>query len=221
MCIRDRNVAGYDVSRLMTGAMGTLGVLLDISVKVLPEPQHKLTLVAKTQPGKAIEDMQTLAGMGLPVTASACFDGNMYTRIAGTESAINAASNKLPGDTTDSPDIWQQLREHELPFFNSHKPLWRISVPPLTPPLSIDGEWLYDWAGTQRWLFTEATADAVRNACSAVNGHATLFRADEELKRNAGVFQPLSTTLLSLHQRLKQEFDPACVFNHQRLFPEF
>ena len=221
-----KNVAGYDVSRLMTGAMGTLGVLLDISVKVLPQADHELTLVQETPVETAIKEMQALAGLGLPVTATAWFDNTMYTRIAGTESAINAAASKLPGqklpgNMTDSANLWRQLREQELPFFNNSRPLWRISVPALTKPLDIEGTWLYDWAGMQRWLYTDATADTVRKASSAVNGHATLFRADEKIKRDAGVFHPLPATLLNLHQRLKQEFDPAGIFNHQRLFPEF
>lgn len=216
-----KNVAGYDVSRLMTGAMGTLGVLLEISVKVLPKASHELTLVQEASANKAIEAMQALAGLGLPVTASAYIDGNMYTRLAGTESAINAAASRLTGDKTDGEALWIQLREQTLPFFNSEQSLWRISVPALTAPMNIKGSWLYDWAGMQRWLLTDATSDEIRNASTDVNGHATLFRADEKLKRNAGVFQPLPATLLKLHQNLKNEFDPAGIFNHQRLFPEF
>ncbi len=221
-----KNVAGYDVSRLMTGAMGTLGAILDISVKVLPRSKQEHTLVQETPIEKAIENMQALAGLGLPVTASAYLEGKMYTRLSGTESATSAAAKKLPGDKlpgnqAGSIELWLQLREHQLPFFNKKQSLWRISVPALTNPIDINGSWLYDWAGMQRWLFTDATAETVRTATRAVNGHATLFRADENIKREAGVFQPLPAPLLKLHQRLKQEFDPAGIFNHQRLFPEF
>lgn len=216
-----KNVAGYDVSRLMTGAMGTLGTLLDISVKILPATKHELTLVSTTQTEKAINEMQALAGTGLPVTASAYLNGVMYTRIAGSEAAVKAAADKLPGDKTDDNDFWQQLREHKLEFFNTNKPVWRISVPALTNPADIEGDWLYDWAGMQRWLITDTPADKIRSSIASVGGHATLFRADEELKRQAGVFHPLPTPLVKLHQRLKQEFDPDGIFNHQRLFPEF
>ena len=224
-----KNVAGYDVSRLMTGAMGTLGVLLDISVKVLPKVPRELTLSATTESEKAIEDMQSLAGLGLPITASAYIDGTMYTRLSGTDTSINAAASKLKDSGTiqstlnasDKTELWTQLREHTHPFFQNQSSLWRISVPALTKPIDLNGNWLYDWAGMQRWLFTDAAANTVRSQCEAIGGHATLYRGSEELKRSAGVFHPLSTPLLKLQQRLKHEFDPHSIFNHQRLFPEF
>ncbi len=224
-----KNVAGYDVSRLMTGAMGTLGVLLDISVKVLPEAKSELTLSTITDTEQAIKDMQALAGLGLPITASAFIDDKMYTRLSGTETAINAAADKLNGsgnvqgkvNATASSELWAHIREHTHPFFQNHGSLWRISVPALTKPIELDGNWLYDWAGMQRWLFTDASANTVRSQCEAVGGHATLYRGTEQLKRDAGVFHPLPSPLLKLHQRLKHEFDPEGIFNHQRLFPEF
>jgi len=98
-----KNVAGYDVSRLMTGAMGTLGVLLDISIKVLPATPHQVTLSRETTVEDAIESMQSLAGLGLPVTASAYEDGKQLMRIAGTETAVNASAEKLAGDKEEHP----------------------------------------------------------------------------------------------------------------------
>ena len=224
-----KNVAGYDVSRLMTGAMGTLGLLLDISVKVLPKAKSELTLSATMESDKAIEDMQALAALGLPITASAYIEGTLYIRLSGTETAINAAANKLESsDSThstvyasDDTELWTQLKEHTHPFFQNQSSLWRISVPALTKPLDLDGTWLYDWAGTQRWLFTDVAANAIRSQCESAGGHATLYRGSDELKRSVGVFHPLPKALLTLQQRLKHEFDPQCVFNHQRLFPDF
>ena len=224
-----KNVAGYDVSRLMTGAMGTLGILLDISVKVLPKEASELTLSITADTEKAIVDMQALAGLGLPITASAYVNDTMYTRLSGSELSINAAAKKLNSNgrvqntvnTSDAVELWAQLREHAHPFFQNESSLWRISVPALTKPVELDGNWLYDWAGMQRWLFTDASANTVRNQSAAIGGHATLYRGSEQLKRDAGVFQPLQTPLLNLHQRLKHEFDPHGIFNHQRLFPEF
>jgi len=212
-----------------TGAMGTLGVLLDISVKVLPKVPRELTLSATTESEKAIEDMQSLAGLGLPITASAYIDGTVYTRLSGTDTSINAAASKLKDSGTiqstlnasDKTELWTQLREHTHPFFQNQSSLWRISVPALTKPIDLNGNWLYDWAGMQRWLFTDAAANTVRSQCEAIGGHATLYRGSEELKRSAGVFHPLSIPLLKLQQRLKHEFDPHSIFNHQRLFPEF
>ena len=216
-----KNVAGYDVSRLMTGAMGTLGVLLDVSVKVLPKAECETTLAQSLDESDAIEAMQALAGSGLPVTASAYIDGNMYTRLSSTDGAIKAAASRLPGDSIDNPQLWTDLKEHTLPFFNTSQPLWRISVPALTPAMNIEGNWLHDWAGMQRWLKSDTSATEIRNACEKAGGHATLYRASETLQREAGVFHPPAAPLLTLQQRLKNEFDPAGLFNHQRLFPQF
>ena len=222
-----KNVAGYDVSRLMTGAMGTLGILLDISVKVMPQVDHELTLSTAIDTDNAIDQMQALAGYGLPVTASAYSDGTMVTRLSGTEVAVNAAADKLISSTensvkpSDNAEFWTQLKEHTHPFFQNRSSLWRISVPALTKPIDLNGSWLYDWAGMQRWLHTDEPADTVRSQSAAAGGHATLYRGTEELKRSAGVFHPLPAPLLKLQQRLKHEFDPHGVFNHQRLFPEF
>lgn len=216
-----KNVAGYDVSRLMTGAMGTLGVLLDISVKVLPKAEQELTLAADVDLNQAIEDMQALAGLGLPVTASAYIDGTMYTRLSGTDAAITAAASKLNGDKSDDTELWSQLREHTHPFFNNQNPLWRISTPALAKPLNLDGIWLYDWAGMQRWFYSLEAANTIRDQCNAIGAHATLYKASDQTKREAGVFHPLVPPLLNLQKRLKQEFDPHGIFNHQRLFPEF
>ena len=209
--------------------MGTLGLLLDISVKVLPKAKSELTLSATMESDKAIEDMQALAALGLPITASAYIEGTLYIRLSGTETAINAAANKLESsDSThsavyasDDTELWTQLKEHTHPFFQNQSSLWRISVPALTKPLDLDGTWLYDWAGTQRWLFTDVAANAIRSQCESAGGHATLYRGSDELKRSVGVFHPLPKALLTLQQRLKHEFDPQCVFNHQRLFPDF
>lgn len=222
-----KNVAGYDVSRLMTGAMGTLGVLLDVSIKVLPRAPHDITLATPLDATQAIEDMQALAGLGLPVTASAYVNGTQYTRLSGTEKTTRAAASQLKGDVINSNELWTQLQEQTHPFFDQkEQALWRISVPALTPPLEIHGAWLYDWAGMQRWLIPEAaTSDAsaanIRRLTEAAGGHATLYRADDSMKNEVPVFHSLPDPILDLHKRLKREFDPQGIFNHQRLFQEF
>ena len=216
-----KNVAGYDVSRLMTGAMGTLGVLLDVSVKVLPKAESEITLAQPLDASDAIEAMQALAGSGLPVTASAWIDGDMFTRLSSTEGAVNAAASKLPGDKIENPQLWTELKEQRLPFFSTDAPLWRISTPALTPVMDIEGSWLCDWAGMQRWLKSDAPASVIRSQCESVGGHATLYRASETLRRETGVFHPPAAPLLKLQKRLKNEFDPAGIFNYQRLFKEF
>ena len=215
-----KNVAGYDVSRLMTGAMGTLGVLLDVSLKILPATSYAVTLTTDATAEESIEQLQALGGMGLPVTASAWYQDKIHIRLAGSTGTVNPAARKLNGNKSNEPELWQQLKDHTHPFFNQQVSLWRINVPALTPPLAIEGEWLYDWAGMQRWLLTNADAKDIRNQCIAVGGNATLFRAKEKIKQKVDVFQPLPPSLLKLHRRLKQEFDPENIFNYQRLFPE-
>lgn len=214
-----KNVAGYDVTRLMTGAMGTLGVILDFSLKVLPQTETELTLAHRTDIASALTLMQALAGRSQPVTASAYHDGVMYTRLAGTGNAVAATAKTLAGDTHNDSGFWSDLREHQLDFFNSSLPLWRISVPPLTEPLNLSGNCLYDWAGTQRWLFSEESASNIRQQTERAGGHAQLYRADETLKAEVGVFHPPSSAVMDLHRNLKKEFDPAGILNPGRLYP--
>jgi len=163
-----KNVAGYDVTRLMTGAMGTLGVLLDVSMKVLPVAESETTMVQQTNVNSAIDTMQTLAGKSLPVTASAYHDGHLYYRLAGSPTAVNAAAAQLGGDAMDSNELWHSVREHTHDFFTRHDlPLWRLSLPALTPDvtpqLNSSCATLYDWAGTQRWIYSDADASVIRD----------------------------------------------------------
>lgn len=216
-----KNVAGYDVTRLMTGAMGTLGVLLEVSLKVLPSHEYEMTMAESTDTQNAISAMQTLGGTGLPITAAAFIDNTMYTRLSGSKRAVDAAASKLTGDKTDSPALWEQLREQSHEFFtNNVQSLWRISVPALTPALNINGQWLYDWAGKQRWLSSDENAQTIREQAQAVGGHATLYKANRKQQMHDGVFHPLPKDMMSIHKRLKQQFDPAGIFNPQRLYPD-
>ena len=218
-----KNVAGYDVTRLMTGAMGTLGVLLDVSMKVLPMAESEITMAQQTDVNSAITVMQTLAGKSLPVTASAFIDGQLYYRLSGSSAAISAAAAQLGGDPVSNNDLWHSLREHTHKHFErTDLPLWRLSLPALTPDLTpeLDGpsDTLYDWAGTQRWVFTDTDATQIRKIASKAGGHAQLFRADTGLKKSVGVTHPTSAAVMKLHHNLKQEFDPAGILNPGRLY---
>ena len=215
-----KNVAGYDVTRLMTGAMGTLGVLLDTSLKVLPLPEHELTLQFESDVQPAIEKMQTLAGQSLPVTASAYHDHKMFIRLSGPESAVVAAAEKLGGEKLRDNSFWTGLREQQIDFFSNTLPLWRISVPPLTPELDLSGECLYDWAGMQRWLFSTDDAQTIRASVEEHGGHAQLFKADDLVKANTDIFHRPQNAIMRLHKRIKHEFDPHGLFNPQRMYPE-
>lgn len=208
-----KNVAGFDVSRLMAGAFGTLGILLEISVKVLPRSASSITLVHEC--ADPVPYLSGLSSSPLPVDAAAHVDGFSYVRLSGTEQAVSEAKMKLKGDLLEQHEtFWEELRELEHPFFDTDLPLWRISCPPASPMPELSGNWMIDWGGAQRWLKSSADEREVRRAAAGIGGHAVLFRGE-------GFLQPLAGPLLLLHRRLKSAFDPEGIFNPGRLHPEF
>ncbi len=211
-----KNVAGYDLSRLMAGALGTLGVLTDISMKVVPRPESEYTLRQSASQQQALERFAGWMGRPLPLSGACWHDGHLYLRLAGSEASVRQAQQAL-GDAKlrEQPDFWLSLREHSHAFFTRSMPLWRLSVPPATPPLALDGDWLIEWGGAQRWLHSDATAERIRGIAAEVGGHATLFRGADD---NCEAFHPLPAPLLALHQRLKKSFDPAGILNPGRMY---
>lgn len=211
-----KNVAGYDVSRLMVGAYGTLGVLLEISLKVLPRPAVSLTLMHECTQDEAISRMSRLLAQPMPVDAASYHAGHCYLRLAGSEQAVKHAQKLMGGDTLkESTPFWHSLREQQLPFFHSKKPLYRVMVKPATPPLAIAGEWLLDWGGAQRWLLSDEPLAAIRERVAVAGGHVSLFRNGT---RHDEVFSPLPAPLFNIHQRLKHSFDPQQIFNPDRMY---
>lgn len=210
-----KNVAGYDVSRLMTGAMGTLGLLLDISMKVLPRPAASDTRIFELDLAAAIQRVNEWAGKPVPLSG-ACHDGErLYVRLSGTPGGVRTAVARLGGEARDGDRFWQDLREHRLPFFKHEAPVWRISVPAGTPPLALPGETIADWGGALRWLRSDADADSIRSVAASAGGHAMLFRGGD---RRGQVYHPLTPELLKLHRRLKSAFDPEGIFNPGRMY---
>jgi glycolate oxidase FAD binding subunit len=221
-----KNVAGYDVSRLLVGALGTLGVVLEVSLKVLPITRASATLRFELDQARALAQLAEWGGLPLPLDASAWWDGNLLLRLRGAEAAVHAATIRLGGESVHADaaaSFWAGLREHSDDFFVRAQrvaerggALWRLGVPQTAPPLPLDADTLIEWHGAQRWLIGSLPAAQVRAAAAAVGGHATLFRARA---KGAGVFTPLGSPLDRIHRELKKSFDPLGLFNPGRLYP--
>ena len=210
-----KNVAGYDISRLMVGAMGTLGVLLEISLKVLPRPKYELTLTQELGVQDAITTMNTWAAKPLPLSAACYYNRCLYLRLSGYESSVRQAANQIGGEILSTADrFWEALREHRLDFFSGNRPLWRLSIDPATAPLALAGEWLLDWGGGQRWLRSDEPMALIREEVVQAGGHALLFRGGD---RDGEVFHPLPPALRTIHHQLKSAFDPHGLFNPRRM----
>ncbi|MDD5028788.1 MAG: glycolate oxidase subunit GlcE [Rhodoferax sp.] len=235
-----KNVAGYDVSRLMAGALGTLGLLTDISLKVLPLAPGQATLVFELDQARALAQLQRWGGQPLPLNASCWVRDDsapgapelLFVRLRGAVAAVESACQKLlgelPGKRLDNaqagPD-WSALRDQQLPFFTPPSDaaalaLWRLSLPPTAPALDLAWPQLIEWHGAQRWLWAPLSQHAVlQKLAHGVGGNATLFRAiNADTESASDRFDALNPALWSIHQRLKAEFDPAGVFNRGRLY---
>lgn len=214
-----KNVAGYDISRLMTGALGTLGLILDVSLKVLPRPAIESTLSFESDETVAIDRINKLCGQALPVSA-ASFDGNrLYVRLSGNEAGVTAARKQLGGELLDNSEgFWKKVCEQSHPFFQTNLPLWRISMAPAADPLKLPGKQFIDWGGAQRWLISEEKPDIIFEKIARRGGHATLFKNG---KRDTDIFQPLHGKLRELHKNIKHAFDPHGLFNRGRMYPDY
>jgi glycolate oxidase FAD binding subunit len=211
-----KNVAGYDVSRLIAGSLGTLGLIAEVSLKVAPTPAHEITLRLEAPQARALELMNGWAGQPLPISATAWHDGELSVRLSGSQAGVRAAAAALGGEAIDG-GFWRGVREHTERFFAADEPLWRLSLPSVAPPVGLAGEELIEWNGALRWLKSAASASAVREAALRLKGHATLFRAGD---KGAGCFAPLEPVLERLHRQLKAAFDPAGILNPGRMLAE-
>ena len=216
-----KNVAGYDVSRLLAGSLGTLGLILEVSLKVLPRPVCEASLRFAMSEIAALTKLNQWAGQPLPLSASCWHDGALTIRLSGAEAAVGAARHMLGGDevldeVTCAGAFWGALRDQTHGFFDGGA-LWRLSVPSAASAIIVGGEQLIEWGGAQRWLKLGdgGDADAIRGAVAASGGHATRYRSND---RQAGVFHPLAPAVAAIHNRLKASFDPAGIFNPGRLY---
>lgn len=209
-----KNVAGYDLSRLMVGSYGCLGVLTEVSLKVLPKPRQCLSIRLDIDCARALANLAQWGQQPLPISAASHDGERLYLRFEGGEGSVAAAHQRLGGEPMDS-GYWADLNEQRLDFFNEGLPLWRLSLPNNLGPLDLPGEQLIDWGGAQRWL--KSAAENIQSLALELGGHATCF--------SHGIsdtpFQPLAPALLRYHRQLKAQLDPQGLFNPGRMYAEF
>jgi glycolate oxidase FAD binding subunit len=212
-----KNVAGYDLSRLMAGAMGTLGILLEVSIKVLPAPKFEPSLQFEANEAANRRLTEKMLEKGLPISATYAHHGVMRVRFSCSRERLKEIQNRYGGELYESnPLFWQQLRDHRREFFDSDQPLWRLSLPQAAK-LKLDRDTLHEWAGALRWLKSDLPALQIRQSVTAVGGHASCFRYGD---RSGDIFHPLQERLGQIQQQLKTVFDPRGVFNPGRLYPD-
>jgi glycolate oxidase FAD binding subunit len=216
-----KNVAGYDVARLVAGSLGFLGPIVQVSLKVLPVPAAEQTVAIGAGLRDALVHMNRWAGLPLPISATAWHAGDLGVRLSGARAAVDAAVRRFGGEhrahggePARAVPFWDGIREQTDPFFDGEQPLWRLSVPSTAQPFEFPGRQLIEWGGALRWFRTDAEPTLVRQAAATVGGTATLFRSRD---KSPGVFAPLAPAVLELHRRIKREFDPRGIFNPGRL----
>src|SRR5438067_11914695 len=213
-----KNVAGFDVSRLLCGSLGTLGIITEISLKVLPRPRAEETLRLELPAAAAVESFNRWSAAGLAVSGAAWWQGGAWVRLSGSPPAVRAAGERIGGERVETARAqawWQSLRHAQLPFF-AGRVIWRLAVPPTTSPRPLPGPPLIDWGGALRWYADPPGEVAIREIASAVAGTALCWRGPAP----QGRFHPLPPALARLHRRLKERFDPHGIFNPGRLLTD-
>lgn len=213
-----KNVAGYDLSRLMVRSQGTLGVILNVSIRLLPKPASDITLGFDSSAEQALAFFQDLRIQQYPITASAWHDERVYLRLSASEATVRSCQNKLQLDLqNDNESLWQDIRDHRHNFFKSlDRPLWRLSVPLATKNISsIDDNQFIEWGGAQRWVSSNTPDNIMHSLASKHGGYATLFRSSIS---DTPTFSVLEPTLLKIHKQLKNKMDPQRIFNPNRIY---
>ena len=211
-----KNVAGFDVSRLLCGSLGILGPILEVSLKVMPLPREEQTLRFELSESEALAAFNRWAGQPLPVSATAWWAGVAHLRLSGAPAAVRAARARLGGETlapAAAAAWWRDLRSLRHELFGAARNLWRVSLPSSSAPLPLEGARLIEWGGALRWYATDLPAAEVRSVATAAGGTAMHWRGGTAGSR----FHPLPAPVLAIHRRLKARFDPHGIFNHSRL----
>ena len=235
-----KNVAGYDLSRLITGSYGSLGLILEVSLKLLPIMPKQQSLRFPLQPEQFAEQIKQLLMAGHSLNAACYLEGQAYIRLGGSEQGVDFSYNEIIQSHAQLQDVdnsfWSELNEQQLPFFDHSQPLWRLSLPPIPkkmPKKRAAEDWatfftaedrlLFDWAGAQCWLYSSQPADKIRQYAQSLGGHAQLFRSNEmgnDSLKSLAKQQPLSPAMMKIHQQIKRAMDPHFIFNQGCIYPE-
>lgn len=211
-----KNVAGYDLSRLMAGSFGCLGLMTEVSMKVLPKPRNVRHLSIQCNQTSALKHLTEWAQQPLPITGACFYQDQLHLRLEGGEASVNNFANSLKGDELD-PSFWHELNEHQHAFFSDSKVLWRLSLPAHCPQPALEGDCLIDWGGAQRWFKTDTSEAAIRSIAAELGGHATCFTSGITEQP----FHPLQPLMVRYHQQLKEQLDPKGIFNPGRMYSDY
>ena len=217
-----KNVAGYDLSRMMVRSQGTLGVILEASIRLLPKPKNEITVSLEGSQSFALDYFQTSRTQQLPITASAWFNDQAFLRLSGSDKSLTQQLKKLSKDMKAKPiehpsNFWADIRDHKHHFFGrTDKPLWRLSLPPAAEEIvQINDNQLIEWGGAQRWVNTNTPANIIHSSANSRNGYATLFQGNIP---ETSCFPKLDENLMKLHKQLKNNMDPHGIFNPGRMY---
>jgi len=209
-----KNVAGFDLFRPQAGALGSLGVILDVSLRVAPAPRRELALVFEATSDQARRQLTALMRQPTPLSGAFHDGARLHLRLSGGEAGVADLAAELGGDE-EPMAFWDDVRAHRHAAFAGVEPLWRLSLPQTACLPAIGDVKAWDWAGAQLWIRSDQAPESIWEAAAKAGGHATLFRG---ATNGAEVFQPLAPAMLALHQRLKAALDPAGILNPGRLY---
>ncbi len=211
-----KNVAGFDVSRTLVGSLGTLGIILEVSLRVVPLPETERSLSFEhASLDQHIAWINELGGQPHPISASCWCNGQSRIRLSGSDRGVTRALELLGGEPVEAD--WEALKELRHDFFDRVEPLTRVTLPPASPDLLAGSAQLVEWGGAERWISGEVDIDELRQRLQGVGGSVCAFRGHAE---GVATFQALPPAMLKLQRNIKSSFDPAGIFNRGRIYPE-